>query len=331
MVEKKYVSYGIVKPEEIKKIEEKDNYSKFEISPFETGFGLTIGNSLRRVLLSSIVGAAVYAVKIEDVRHEYDVLEEVKDDVIHIIQNIKKLSISLEQGEEAVLTIDESGEKIVTAGDIKCPANVKINNPDLYLTELVGGKFKAEFYVNIGRGYVDAEEHEKGEVTPGIIYIDSIYTPVTKVKYSIEKTRVGQSTDYDKLILEIFANGAIKPEDAVGYAAKILKDYYTIFINFEETEAEPDEPELSPEEQKLREILNIPIDELELSVRSANCLRDAKIKTIGELATKSENEMLKTRNFGKKSLREIREKLSKYGLNLGMTNLQHLIEFNEGV
>ncbi|HPN30693.1 MAG TPA: DNA-directed RNA polymerase subunit alpha [bacterium] len=326
MVEKKYVSQGIIKPEEIKKIESTPTYGKFVISPFERGYGITVGNSLRRVLLSSIVGAAVKTVRFEGIRHEFEVINGVVEDPSDIIQNIKKLAVNLIEGNSAVITINEKGNKTVTAGDIKCPANVKISNPELVIATLTGGTLNVEMEVNIGFGYIQAEDHTKEDLPIGVIPIDSIYTPIIKVKYEVEKTRVGQSTDYDKLILDIHTNGTISPEDALAYSAKILKDCYTIFINFEETEAEPAEPELTPEEQKLKEILQIPIDELELSVRSANCLREAKIKTIGELAVKSENEMLKTRNFGKKSLREIREKLSKYGLNLGMTNLTHLIE-----
>lgn len=325
MVEKKYVSYGIVKPEEIKTIETSKTFGKFVITPFERGFGITIGNSLRRVLLSTIVGAAVKSVKIEGIRHEFDPLTGVVEDVIEIVQNIKKIAINIENGDSAKLVIKQSGNKTVTAGDLLCPENVKIANPELVICTLAGGTFNAELDVNIGKGYINAEDHTKEDQPIGTIMVDSIYSPVTKVKYEVEKTRVGQSTDYDKLILEITTNGTISPEDALAYSAKILKDFYTIFINFEEAEAEPQEPQTSPEEQKLIEILMIPIDELELSVRSTNCLREAKIKTLGELSIKTENEMLKTRNFGKKSLREIREKLSKYNLNLGMTNLAHLV------
>lgn len=326
MVEKRFVTFGIQKPEEIKKIESGKNFAKFEIAPFERGYGMTVGNSLRRVLLSSIVGAAVKSIKIEGIRHEYEVLSGMVEDVSDVIQNIKKLAIDMVSGDDATLTINASGNKVVTAADIKCPDNVKIANPELVIATLTGGTLKMEMEANIGFGYVQAEDHTKADLPIGVILVDSIYTPIKKVKYEVEKTRVGQATDYDKLILEINTNGTVTPDDALAYAAKILKDCYTIFINFEETEAEPVKPDLSPEEEKLKEILATPIDELELTVRSANCLREAKIKTIGELALKSEAEMLKTRNFGKKSLREIREKLSKYGLNLGMNNLGHLVE-----
>ncbi|HON56716.1 MAG TPA: DNA-directed RNA polymerase subunit alpha [bacterium] len=326
MVEKRFISYFIQKPEEIKKVESSHNYAKFEVGPFERGYGVTIGNTLRRTLLSSIVGAAVKSIKIEGIRHEFEVLEGVVEDVSDIIQNIKKLAINMISGSEATLTINESGNKVVTAADIKCPENVEIANKDLVIANLTGGTLNMEMEVNIGFGYVQADDHIKGDVPIGVILIDSIYTPITKVKYEVEKMRVGQITDYDKLIIEIYTNGTVQPEDALAYAAKILKDCYTIFINFEETEAEPEKPELTPEEEKLKEILSTPIDELELTVRSANCLRDAQIKTIGELALKTEAEMLKTRNFGKKSLREIRDKLSKFGLNLGMTNLAHLVD-----
>ncbi len=325
MVEKKFVSCGIVKPEEIKKIESTNSYGKFIITPFERGFGITIGHSIRRVLLSSIVGAAVKSVKIEGIRHEFEVLPGVVEDVVEIIQNIKSLAISIENGDSARLIIKQTGKKVVTAGDIICPENVKIKNPQLPLCTIDDGTFNAELEVTIGKGFVNAEDHTKEDVPIGTIMVDSFYSPIKKVVYEIEKTRVGQSTDYDKLILEIYTNGTITPEDAMAFSAKILKDFYTIFINFEEAEAEPQEPTTSPEEEKLRTILITPIDELELSVRSTNCLREAKIKTLGELSIKSENDMLKTRNFGKKSLREIREKLSKYNLNLGMTNLTHLV------
>jgi len=222
MVEKKYVSQGIVKPEEIKKLEATRNYGKFVIAPFERGYGITVGNSLRRVLLSSIVGAAVKTVKIEGIRHEFEVVPGVVEDVTDIIQNIKKLAIDLHEGNSAVLTINEKGNKVVTAADIKCPANVKISNPELVIATLTDGALVMEMEVNIGFGYIQAEDHSKEDYTIGVIPVDSIYTPVTKVKYEVEKTRVGQSTDYDKLILEVFTNGTISPEDAVAYAAKIL-------------------------------------------------------------------------------------------------------------
>jgi DNA-directed RNA polymerase subunit alpha len=250
----------------------------------------------------------------------------VVEDIADIVQNIKKLSISLSQGETAELFIEESGNKVITAGDIKTNDKIKINNPDLVIATLTGGTFIASMDVNIGKGYIEANEHEDIEEEIGLIAVDSIYSPIEKVKFEVETITEGNIKKYDKIIIDVFTNGAIDSEDSIAYASKILKDCYNIFSCFEEIEEVPEEEDLSEEEKKLKEILSIPIEELEFTVRSANCLREADIKTIGELATKDEADMLKTRNFGKKSLREIREKLDNYGLTLGMVNLAHLVE-----
>jgi len=282
MVELLYVSKDFVKPENIKKIEESKNFAKYELSPFEKGFGLTIGNALRRSMLSSIVGAAVYCIKLDGIKHEYEPIEGVKEDLINIIQNLKKLSIDIKSGDSAVLKINQSGNKVVTAGDIECPENINICNPDLVIANLVGGSISGELFVNIGKGYTIAEEHPRKEDQIGTIYIDSIYSPILKVKYDVVKTRVGQSTDYDKIIIEVTTNGSVSVEDSIGYASNLLVDFFKTFINFNPEETKPPEEKMSDSEKKLKALLAVSIEELELTVRSANCLRDAGIKTIGE-------------------------------------------------
>jgi len=325
MVEKNFIFEDFILPNQIKAIESNNNYAKIEIFPFEKGFGITVGNSLRRTLLSSITGAAIYCMKLKNVKHEYQVLEGVKEDIIHIIQNLKKLSINLKEGKTATLKINQSGNKVVTAKDIECSENVEICNPELIIANLVGGEFIGEFFVNIGKGYTIADNHVRSEDEIGTIYIDSIYSPINKVKYEVVKTRVGQSTDYDKIIMEIFSNGAISPEDAVARASKILKECFTIFINFDEKEIDKENDKEIPEEVlALIAILKKSVDELELSIRSQNCLRDAKIKNIYDLVIKNETEIMNQRNFGKKSLTEIKALLKEYGLNFGMSNVLEL-------
>jgi len=310
----------LIKPKslEVEKDSLTGTYGKFTIKPLERGYGLTLGNSLRRILLSSLQGAAVYAVKIDGVLHEFSTIPGVREDVTNIILNLKELKLKLHEGSTDVMRLDISGEKEVKAKDIKISSKLEILNPDLHIATLAPeGKLKIEMFVKMGKSYVPAERNKDENQAIGVVPIDSIFTPVTKVNYNVTNARVGQMTDYDKLTLEIWTNGAVKPEDALAFAAKIFKEQLQIFINFEET-AEPMEEEAAFESPKLNANLYRRVDELELSVRSANCLQNANIKYIGELCQRSETEMLKTKNFGRKSLNEIKEILQSMGLSLGL-------------
>jgi DNA-directed RNA polymerase subunit alpha len=297
-----------------------DTYGKFTAKPLERGFGLTLGNALRRVLLSSIRGTAITTVKFNSVLHEFSTIPEVKEDVADIILNLKQVRFQLFSDNPKTLYIKKDGEGVVTAGDIQLDDSVEILNPDLYICTVGGsGSFNAEITIQRGRGYKPAEENKYDDMPVGVIPVDSFFSPVKRVNYSVSDARVGQRTDYDKLILEVWTDGTILPEDAVAYASKILKEHLNIFINFKE-ELEPieevrEERGLSTE---LAEYLDKTVDELELSVRSANCLHNANIKYIGELVQKTEAEMLKTKNFGRKSLNEIKDILVEMGLSLGM-------------
>ncbi len=293
-------------------------YGKFIAEPFERGYGMTIGNSLRRILLSSIEGSSVKSVKIEGALHEFSTISGVVEDVSQIILNIK--SLILRSHSKAPKTIhikaDKKGE--VSAKDIITDDTVEILNPSLHIATLTKNvSFNVEMEVGRGRGYVPSEKNKKEDFAIGVIPIDSIFSPVKKVNFTVENTRVGQVTDYDRLILEIWTNGSITPKDALLYAANILQRHLDIFVNFGKLPAEEEEEEPG-ENKELLGRLKMPISELELSVRSANCLREAKIKTIGDLVKKSEADMLKNRNFGKKSLAEINEILKGMGLSLGM-------------
>lgn len=293
-------------------------YGKFSCEPLERGFGTTIGNSLRRVLLSSLQGAAISAIKIEGALHEFQTLPDVVEDVTDIVLNFKEVLIRMHDARTRTLRIDKEGEGVVTAGDIHAPDGVDILNPNQPIASLAkGGRFHAELTVQMGRGYVPAERNKNPAAPIGTIPIDALFSPIKKVNYVVTNSRVGQQTDYDKLTLEVWTDGSVKPDDAVAFAAKILKDQLTIFINFEETYEPVDEP-VSEEQEKLNENLDKSVDELELSVRSANCLQNANIRYIGELVQRSEAEMLKTKNFGRKSLKEIKEILAEMGLQLGM-------------
>ena len=293
-------------------------YGKFSCEPLERGFGLTIGNSLRRVLLSSLQGAAIVSVKIESVLHEFTTIAGVVEDASDIILNLKEVRLKLHADPPRTIRIDKEGEGVVKAGDIITDGQVEILNPDQHIATLSkDGALKAEMVVQLGKGYVPAERNQDEEQIIGVIPIDAIFSPIRKVNYMVTNARVGQRTDYDKLNLEVWTDGSINPRDAIAYAAKILKDQLTIFINFEEEEEPSDEPEDRPE-QKLNDNLFRSVDELELSVRSANCLKNANIHLIGELVQKTETEMLKTKNFGRKSLNEIKEILTEMGLSLGM-------------
>jgi len=295
-----------------------ERYGMFTAQPFQRGFGTTIGNSLRRVLLSSIEGAAITAVRIEGVEHEFSPIPGVVEDATDIILNLKQIPFKLMgEGIKTVrLAFDHSGE--VLSGQIQTDADVEVLDRNLHVaTVSEGGKLAVEMRLKTGRGYVSADKNFDEDLALGYIPIDSVHSPVRKVNFNVEAARLGQMTDYDKLTLEVWTNGAISPQDAIGYAAKLLKDHMSIFINFEEV---PESAEQVSERgiDKMSEQLNRSVEELELSVRSYNCLKNANIQTIGELVQKSEAEMLRTKNFGRKSLNEIKEILAGMGLSLGM-------------
>lgn len=299
-----------------------NTYAKFIAEPFEAGYGRTIGNSLRRVLLSSLEGAAISSVKIEGAQHEFCALNGVVEDVTDIILNFKKVLLAFYSRSPRKLKISVKGPGEVKAGDIQTDGSVEILNPDLHIATLdKDGKFEAELEIKVGRGYCPADWNKKEEQEIGLIPIDSLFSPVRRVKYTIENTRVGRRTDYDKLVLEIWTDGRVTPDDALTLSAAILRHHLDVFVNFDKdiVEFEESERQVDPEREELRRKLNISVNEIELSVRAANCLNNANITTVGELAQKTEAEMLKYRNFGKKSLNEIKQKLSELGLALGMT------------
>jgi DNA-directed RNA polymerase subunit alpha len=296
-----------------------DKYGKFIAEPFERGYGVTLGNSLRRILLSSIEGSAVTSIRIDGAEHEFATLSGVMESVADIILNLKQIILRSHSKVTKTIYIKTNKKGEITAGDIICDETVEILNPDLHILTLTKDvPFSMEMEVSRGRGYVPAEMNKKeGEI--GTIAVDSIFTPIVKVAYHVENTRVGQKTDYDKLILEIWTNGGINPKEALLYAANILQRHLDVFVSYGQLpEEEEEEEEISAEEQALYEKLRLPISELELSVRSANCLKDANIKTIADLVKKTEEELLSYRNFGKKSLTEIADLLKIMGLNLGM-------------
>jgi len=294
-------------------------YGKYYAEPFERGFGTTLGNSLRRVILSSLQGAAITSVKIKGVLHEFSAIPGVTEDVTDIILNLKGVRFKMHGQEPRTIRIIHKGEGVLKARDIITDANVEVLNSDHHIaTCSKDANLEMDMVVKMGKGYVPADRNRDEKAPVGTIPIDSIFTPVIKVNFTVTNARVGQITDYDKLILEVWTDGSVKPDDAVAYAAKILKEQLTIFINFDE-EAEPsEEVEVEEEREKLNENLYRSVDELELSVRSANCLKNAGIKLIGELVSRSEAEMLKTQNFGRKSLNEIKDILVDMGLTLGM-------------
>ncbi len=301
--------------------ESSDTYAKFYAEPFEAGYGRTIGNSLRRVLLSSIEGAAISSVKIAGAQHEFCSLPGVIEDVTDIILNLKKVLFKLYSREPRKVTIKAKGPGEVTAADIQTDAGVEVINPDQHIATLDrDGKLEAELEVRIGRGYCPAEWNKKEDQEIGVIPIDSLFSPVKRVKYTVENTRVGQRTDYDRLITEIWTDGRVTPDDALILAAAILRHHLDVFVNYDKNlvEFEESEKQIDAEMEELRRKLNISVNEIELSVRAANCLNNANITTVGELAQKTESEMLKYRNFGKKSLNEIKQKLAELGLSLGM-------------
>lgn len=292
-------------------------YGKFVCEPLERGFGITLGNSLRRVLLSSLQGAAITAVKIDGALHEFTSVPDVREDVTDIVLNLKEVVVHAHSPRTHIVRIEKEGPCEVKAGDIQVTDQIEILNPNhVICTVERGGRFAAELTINVGRGYVPAERNKTPGMTIGTVPIDALFSPIRKVNYAVTNARVGQITDYDKLTLEVWTNGSVKPQDAVAYAAKILKDQLSIFINFEEeseSSALPSEQEAPINENLFREV-----SDLELSVRSQNCLQNANINYIGELVQRSEPEMLRTKNFGRKSLKEIREILADMGLSLGM-------------
>jgi len=310
----------LIKPKTMEIEEEtlSPTYGRFHVEPLERGFGITIGNSLRRILLSSLQGAAIYAVRMKGVLHEFSTIYGVREDVTDIILNIKELLVKLHSDGPETLHLKANKPGVVRARDIQTGSNVEILNPDHVIATLSeDGELDIELVVKRGRGYIPAERNREEGQPIGTIPIDALFSPIRKVNYTISQSRVGQITDYDRLTMEIWTNGNLAPADALGYAAKILKEQLSVFINFDEEEIIPKTPE-APESAKLNENLFKGVDELELSVRSANCLKNADIRYIGDLVQKSETEMLKTKNFGRKSLNEIKEILSEMGLSLGM-------------
>ncbi|HWO40358.1 MAG TPA: DNA-directed RNA polymerase subunit alpha [Candidatus Eisenbacteria bacterium] len=312
----------LIKPKQLE-VDQKTltpTYGKFYAEPFERGFGQTIGNSLRRILLSSLMGAAIVAVRIKGILHEFSTIPGITEDVTDIILNLKEVRLRLQDGEQQTLRIDAKGPKTVQAKDI-VGSNVEILNPEHPIATLArDAKLEMELIAKLGRGYVPAERNKEEGAPVDTIFIDAVFSPVQKVNFTVTNARVGQRTDYDRLVFEVYTDGGVKPDDAVAYAAKILQDQVSIFVNFndEPQPARRDEGQPLP----LNENLFRSVDELEFSVRSQNCLQNADIKYIGELVQKTEQEMLKTKNFGHKSLSEIKEVLREMGLELGM-KLEH--------
>src|SRR6266404_5810812 len=296
-----------------------ERYGKFFAQPFERGFGTTIGNSLRRALLSSIEGAAITAVKIEGVEHEFSSIKGVVEDATDVILNLKQIPFMLHGNEPKTLTISKIGPGEVTAGDIEADADVDVLDPALHIATLSeGGTLNIEMRLKRGRGYVSAERNFDEDLSLGYIPIDSVHTPVKKVNYAVDAARLGQNTEYDKLSIEVWTDGSVKPDDAIGLAAKLIKDHMAIFINFEEDTEEYSYQQAERPPLPRNDQLDRSVDELELSVRSYNCLKNAGIKTIRDLVQRSEREMLATKNFGKKSLGEIRDILRGMGLDFGV-------------
>ncbi|BDC95231.1 MULTISPECIES: DNA-directed RNA polymerase subunit alpha [Treponema] len=327
---------GFKKPKSIQfdHLENNPNYGKFEASPFETGFGTTIGNTLRRVLLSSIQGYAISAVRItwydaDEVPHcissEFEAIPDISEDTLEVLNSLKLLRLRLaDDAEHGTFDFEFKGPGTVCSNDFAKEGQLEILSENVPIfTMMENARLDIEVQVDLGRGYVPAEVHEHYSEVVGTIPMDSIFTPVHKVKYQIEPCRIGQRNDYDKLVLEIWTDGTIKPEDALAEAAKIAKEHFSIFVNFNDSDVSSSD-DLDEDDEKVRQFLNRSVEELELSVRSANCLKNANIRTFGELTKKTEEEIAKTRNFGKKSLEEIKERLAREGLSLGMTDYSQL-------
>jgi DNA-directed RNA polymerase subunit alpha len=297
-----------------------DKYALFIAEPFEAGYGHTIGNSLRRVLLSSLEGAAITSVRIEGALHEFSTLPGVVEDVVDIVLNLKKVKFKAHDHDIRTLKIAVNKEGAITAADIQSTSQCEVLNPEQHICTLdKKQKFEAELEVRVGRGFATGDENKRADQPIGVIAIDSIFSPVTRVKYAVQNTRVGQRTDYDKVILEVWTDGRLSPDDALHQASNILRHHLDVFAGLKDTTIEFDETpqEVSQENNRLKKLLGMSVNEIELSVRAANCLNNANITTVGQLALKSEAEMLKYRNFGKKSLNEIKEKLQQLGLGLG--------------
>jgi DNA-directed RNA polymerase subunit alpha len=293
-------------------------YGEFTIQPLERGFGITLGNALRRVLLSSIQGAAITSIKIDGVLHEFSTIPGIKEDITDVILNLKGVRFKLGVADTKVVRFNVVNAGVITAGDIITDGTIEVLNPEHYIATMSGsGSFKAEMMVKMGKGYAPAKKELEPDQPEGTINIDAMFSPIKKVNYVVSHARVGQITDYDKLVMEVWTDGSLNPGDAIAYAAKILKQQLDVFINFEEIEEEI-VPEKEDEKANVNEILTRSVEDLELSVRSANCLKNAGINTIGELVQKTEADMLKTKNFGRKSLSEIKDILNEYGLVFGM-------------
>jgi len=318
----------------IEHIDSDKNFGRIIAAPLEKGYGITLGNSLRRVLLSALQGYAIVAIRIESfdpeneqmklITSEFDTIPGMTEDTLDFILNLKNVRLRLEdETETRIISLNLKGPHEFKAGEIAVDDNIKVFNPELYLATLAeGSNINIDIQINKGRGYIPAEANVENIETIGTIPIDAIFSPIKKCNFRVEDTRVGQRGDYDKLIMEVWTDGSIAPEDAVADAAKIMKDYLMHFINFNE-EFEDEESEVDEEIEHLKTILETPVEELELSVRSSNCLRNINVKTIGDLAMLTEEEISKTKNFGKKSLQEIKDKLAEYGLNLGMKEYLH--------
>ena len=306
-----------------------DTYAKFIAEPFETGYGHTIGNSIRRVLLSSLEGAAITSVKIDGAMHEFTTVDGAVEDVTDIVLNLKQVKFKAHSREPQTLLLSVNREGAVTAADIELNQNIEIVNPDQLICTLDRKKkLEMELEVRVGRGFCPGDENKKVDQPIGMIAIDSLFSPVTRVRYAVEAARVGQRTDYDKLIIEIWTDGRISPDDALTQASAILQHHLDVFVGYDKNAVEF-EVEIKPqddEKAKLKKLLNMSVNEIELSVRAANCLNNANITTVGQLAMKTEQEMLKYRNFGKKSLNEIKEKLTGLNLTLGMNIDPALLE-----
>ena len=315
----------IEKPKiEIAEISDDNRYGKFICEPLERGYGTTFGNSLRRMLLSSLEGAAVTSIRIEGVLHEFSTIPGVRDDVTNIVLNLKQLCLKMEGNEPKVIRIDAEGEQEVTAANIICDADIEVLNPDLHIATLnEDGKLKIEMTVERGRGYVPADKNKKPDDTIGVIPIDSIFSPVQRVNYTVQDTRVGNVTDYDKLILEVWTDGSMRPEEAVSKAAGILVMHLKLFQNMDGIPEEEEVEETTfPEEEEdtSSKVLDMTIEDLDLSVRSFNCLKRANINTVADLTAKTEDDMMKVRNLGRKSLEEVKKKLEDLGLSLMESN-----------
>ncbi len=311
----------MIKPEKVQ-VTSTPSYGKFVCEPLERGYGITIGNSLRRIILSSLYGAAIVSVKFDEVMHEFSTINGVLEDVSEIILNLKEIRFRVPDSDSRTITIDVSGEKVVTAADIvSADGKCEVLTPEKHIATLTAknAALKMEMVVKVGKGYTLAEENKDEEAPLGTIPIDAVFSPINRVVYVVGNARVGQRTDYDKLTLEVWTDGSVLPEDAVAYASKIMKDQVSILINFDETlEPEPEMKADGPDKPQFNENLYRSVEELELSVRSANCLKNAEIHKIYQLVAKTEAEMLRTKNFGRKSLNEIKEVLSEMGLTLGM-------------